>query len=93
MTSPEQQPDSAAGPPHRGGRGTGGRGAGGDVDCSVEWSPDFQYCTGTAHDPAGKLIVALTCGRPQPCLDPAVRRRIEGASHTALQLLLAALRP
>jgi hypothetical protein len=70
-----------------------GRPPGGGVDCRVEWSPEFQYCTAAAHDGSGKLVIALTCGRPDPCHDPIVRLRIEQAAHQSLLLLLAALRP
>jgi hypothetical protein len=86
MTSPEHEPERAR-------RAQGDPPASGDrVACRVEWSPDFRYCTATAHDRGGDRIVALTFASPDPCGDTIVRLRMETAAIAALHSMLAALR-
>jgi hypothetical protein len=86
MNSPQHQPE-----PRR--RSTpGGAGGGARIACRVEWSPDFRYCTATAHDRGGDRIVALTFASPDPCGDPIVRLRMETAAAAALRTMLDAVR-
>ncbi len=88
MTTPEHEPT----PPRGAGDANGaGRSRYHTAQCRAHWSPEFRYCTATAHDASGERIAALTFGTPEPCADVVARVRMEAVALAALRSVLEAL--